>query len=64
MSIYFLRLYVSIVSMDNMEWTPAITGGHFLLVITSVVCFTLLIDLIVFSRVRRVNMVESLKTVE
>lgn len=64
LSIYFLKLYVSIVSMDNMEWTPAITGGHFLLVIASVVCFTLLIDLIVFSRVRRVDMVESLKTVE
>lgn len=60
----FLKLYIGVVSMDSMEWTPTITRGHFLLVVGSVICFSMLIDLIVFRKVKRVDMVESLKTVE
>ncbi len=33
-------------------------------VVGSVICFSMLIDLIVFRKVKRVDMVESLKTVE
>ena len=60
----FLKLYIGVVSMDSMEWTPTITRGHFWLVVGSVICFSMLIDLIVFRKVKRVDMVESLKTVE
>ena len=60
----FLKLYIRVVSMDSMEWVPIITKDHFLIVIFSVIGFSVLVNLIVSMRIRKIDMVEALKSIE
>ena len=60
----FLKLYIRVVSMESMEWTPIITKDHFLVVIFCVIGFSVLVNLVVSMRIRRIDMVEALKSVE
>ena len=60
----FLKLYIRVVSMESMEWTPIITKDHFLVVIFCVIGFSVLVNLVVSKRIRRIDMVEALKSVE
>lgn len=60
----FLKLYIRVVSMESMEWTPIITKDHFLIVIFCVIGFSVLVNLVVSMRIRRIDMVEALKSVE
>ena len=60
----FLKLYIRVVSMESMEWTPIITKDHFLIVIFCVIGFSVLVNLVVSKRIRRIDMVEALKSVE
>lgn len=60
----FLELYIGVVSMKNMEWEPQITATHFFAVIGAVIAFSMLVNLIVFSKIKKIDMVESLKSVE
>lgn len=64
LSIEFLKVYVNIVSMDNMEWTPYITTLHFGIILGSIILFSVFISLLVCGRIKKVNMVEALKSVE
>lgn len=64
LSIQFLRVYVNIVSMDNMEWTPYIMTIHFGIIIGIIILFSVFISLLVCGRIKKVNMVEALKSVE
>jgi len=59
-----LKLYIRVVSMESMEWTPIITKDHFLIVIFCVIGFSVLVNLVVSMRIRRIDMVEALKSVE
>lgn len=63
-SIAFLDLYVGVVSMENMEWTPYISPVHFVMIALTIVIFSILINLFVCRKVRKVNMVEALKSVD
>ena len=60
----FLKLYIRVVSMDSMEWTPIITKDHFLIVIFCVIGFSVLVNLVVSMRIRKIDMVEALKSIE
>lgn len=64
LSLLFLKLYVAIVSMDSVEWTPYIKPTHFVIVLLVVTVFSFMINMLVCSKIRRVNMVEALKSVE
>ena len=43
---------------------PIITKDHFLIVIFSVIGFSVLVNLIVSMRIRKIDMVEALKSIE
>ena len=60
----FLKLYIRVVSMDSMEWTPIIAKDHFLIVIFCVIGFSVLVNLVVSMRIRKIDMVEALKSIE
>lgn len=63
-SINFLKLYIKIVSFDNFEWIAYI-NFRLLAVSSLIVIFTsIAINLIMSSKVRKIDMVESLKSVE
>ncbi len=64
LSIQFLKVYVNVVSMDNMEWTPYVSTLHFGVILGVVIMFSVFISLLVCGRIKRVNMVEALKSVE
>lgn len=64
LSLRFLELYIGVVSMKSMEWEPQITTGHFITVIGAVIAFSMLVNLIVLAKIRKIDMVESLKSVE
>ncbi|HEX3075417.1 MAG TPA: FtsX-like permease family protein [Lachnospiraceae bacterium] len=64
LSIAFLNVYVEIVSMDNMEWTPYISPAYFIVIIGIVIVFSILINLLVCRKIRKVNMVEALKSMD
>lgn len=63
-SIAFLRLYISVISMDNMEWVPYINPLHFVIVAIVIIVFSLLINSIVCLKIKKVNMVEALKSMD
>lgn len=63
-SMKFLELYVQVVSMDSMEWTPYISPIHFAIILVCVVAFVILVNLIVCRKIKKVNMVEALKSNE
>lgn len=64
LSIQFLKVYVNVVSMDNMEWAPYVSTLHFGVILGVVIMFSVFISLLVCGRIKRVNMVEALKSVE
>lgn len=63
-SLAFLNLYVGVVSMENMEWTPYISPVHFVTIALIIAIFSILINLFVCRKVRKVDMVEALKSVD
>lgn len=63
-SIKFLKLYIKTISFDNFEWRPYI--DYKLLGVCSliVILTSITINLVMSSKVRKISMVESLKSVE
>lgn len=61
---FFLKIYIQFVSMDSMEWIPAITNLHFILAIFAIVFFALMINLIITRKIKKVDMVEAMKAME
>ena len=60
----FLKIYIGIVSMTGMEWSPYIAPWKFVFVLTVIAAFSTGIGLSISSRIRRVNMVEAMKSAE
>lgn len=64
LSLLFLRAYINIVSVDNFEWIPFIKSWHYALILIAVIIFSLLINLFVCRKIKKVDMVEALKSIE
>lgn len=63
-SFAFLNVYIQVVSMDGMEWSPYIMPAKFVLVLVLVSGFSVAIGLLVAHKIRRVDMVEAMKSAE
>lgn len=63
-SINFLKLYIKIISFDNFEWRPFIDFKLMAVCSIIVISTSIIINLIMSSKVRKISMVESLKSVE
>lgn len=63
-SLIFLSVYVEVVSMENMEWTPYIAPLHFLLILCIIVAFSIALSLLVCSKTKHIDMVEALKSID
>ena len=63
-SIKFLKLYINIISFDNFEWRPFIDFKILGICSIIVVLTSLIISLRMSSKVKKISMVESLRSVE
>lgn len=63
-SVNFLKLYIKIISFDNFEWRPFISFKLLGVCSIIVILTSIIINLIMSSKVRKISMVESLKSVE
>lgn len=64
LSLKFLKKYVEIVSFDGMEWVPYISGVKIFIVLSSIIMFSVLINLNIVGKIKKIKMVEALKSVE
>ena len=60
----FLKVYVKIVCFDNFEWIAFINFKLLAICSLTVIATSLIINLIMSAKVRKIDMVESLKSVE
>lgn len=63
-SLAFLKVYVSVISMENVEWIPYINPLHFVVVAIVVIAFSIMINSLVCAKIKKVNMVEALKSID
>lgn len=63
-SVNFLKLYIKIISFDNFEWKPFIDFKLLGICSIIVILTSIIINLIMSSKVKKISMVESLKSVE
>lgn len=63
-SVNFLKLYIKIISFDNFEWIPFIDFKLLGICSIIVILTSIIINLIMSSKVKKISMVESLKSVE
>lgn len=63
-SFKFLQKYTEGVSFENIEWPAYISNMHFIVISLVVIGFSILINLLIVNRVRKIKMAEALKSVE
>lgn len=63
-SVNFLKLYIKVISFENFEWRPYVDFKLLGICSTIVILTSIIINLIMSSKVRKISMVESLKSVE
>lgn len=63
-SFAFLGLYIKVVSLKAMEWTAYIQPVKFIAVLAIISAFTIAISLLVAHKIKAVDMVEAMKSVE
>mgnify|MGYP000066936146 FL=1 len=63
-SLKFLQKYTEGVSFENIEWPAYISNIHFAVISLVVIGFSILINLLIVNKVRKIKMAEALKSVE
>lgn len=63
-SVNFLKLYIKVISFENFEWRPYVDFKLLGICSTIVILTSIIINLIMSAKVRKISMVESLKSVE
>lgn len=63
-SFKFLQKYTEGVSFENIEWPAYISNIHFAVISLVVIGFSILINLLIVNKVRKIKMAEALKSVE
>lgn len=63
-SLAFLNMYVNVVCLNSVEWTPTITPLHYGIALAAVIVFSVGISLLVSQKIRKVDMVAAMKSVE
>lgn len=60
----FLRLYVKIISFDTFEWIASVNASTLAIASVVIIGVSIVVNLILSSKVRKIVMVEALKSVE
>ena len=61
---WFLSFYIGIVQFKTFEWVPTLTVLSFCISTLIVILVSLIVNLVVANKVKKISMVEALKSVE
>lgn len=61
---WFLRKYIGIIQFKSFEWVPTLTKGSLIGAVVLIILVSLLVDLILAHKVKKVDMVEALKSTD
>ncbi len=64
LGVQFLKLYVKIISFETFEWIPAIKPITLVIVSLIIIAASIVVNLVLSRKVRKIVMVEALKSVE
>lgn len=64
LGVLFLRLYVKIISFDTFEWIPSVKPVTLVIVSCIIIGVSIVVNLILSRKVKKIVMVEALKSVE